>query len=47
MKKHKTNNKKVIKVEHISESQVIVTYDDLSEQMFSPAHYQRMHKDIK
>lgn len=46
MKQHKITNLKVIKAEHKSSNEVEVTYEDFSKKTFSPAHYQRMHKEV-
>lgn len=47
MKEHKITNLKVIKAEHKNAREVEVTYEDFSKKTFSPAHYQRMHREIK
>ena len=47
MKEHKLTGLRVIKAEHKNSKEVVVTYEDFSKQTFSPAHYNRMHKDIK
>ena len=36
-----------LKAEHKNAREVEVTYEDFSKKTFSPAHYQRMHREVK
>ena len=47
MKEHRISNLKVIKAEYKNSREVEVTYEDFSKKTFSPAHYQRMHREVK
>lgn len=46
MTEHRITHLKVFKAEHKNSREVEVTYEDGSKKTFSPAHYQRMHREV-
>lgn len=46
IKENRSNGKQVLRAEHISSKQVVVTYTDFSKCTMSAEDYKAMHKDV-